>query len=125
METKFLDIVLNGIAWWIVITVLLIIIVVLGVRLLGRYLKHKEVPRKHLDLILYLGGLALLTGILAQVTGFISALNAIIRAADISFALAISGLKISFYLPCYGLIVSGFSLLAVTILRWRAGKPDA
>ena len=123
METTFLDILLNGILWWIMISVLFIAIIFMSTRSIIQKFNHKEVTKRQRDIILYLGGLSLLTGILAQVTGFISALNAIIRAADISFALVIDGLKDSFYLPCYGLIVLVFSLLAAMGLR-MAGKQE-
>ncbi len=117
MEHKFLDVVINDVIWWIIISGFALTILFLTGKTFLKKNKTKEESERNSQTILYLGILAFLTGILAQTLCLISGLNAIIRAGDISFALVVDWLKNSFYLSVYGLIVFILSLIIGLIFK--------
>ncbi len=110
METDFLDVTLNDPIWFILITVGLIATLAMAVKLFFVQ-KNAEKKKRTLHAVLYIGGLSFLFGVLSQILGLISALDAITRAADISFGMVTDGLKTSFYFPAYGLTVFALALL--------------
>ena len=117
MEDKFLDVVLNDTYWWIIISTLFVSVLVYMIKLVRQRISNTTITGKQIETLMFLGLLSFLIGILAQIKGFISALDAIIRAADISFGMVVAALKTSFYLPYYGLIVLIFSMIGALIFR--------
>ncbi len=109
--------------WWIIISAMLLTVLILFFKLILQPKKTNKAPEEKVHNILYIGGLACLTGILSQVIGLIGAINAIIEAADVSFGILLNGLKKSFYLPGYGLIVLILSLIFVLLIKNLQKEP--
>jgi len=81
--------------------------------------------RRGLALVFQLGMLGFFLGVLAQAVGLVGALKAIQAAADVSPAIIMGGLQVSFYAPILGLVVLVVSLVAWAGLRYRADVLDA
>jgi len=96
---------------------LLVLILILGIQKFIRYFGPAgpaELPfhRSH-HAVLFLGIFSLVWGVFTQLIGIVIALNEIIKAADISPALVIMGLRNSFVAPVFG-----FSILVLSALIW-------
>ncbi len=113
----------GGIPFMSVLTVLLIgILIVFFVTCYALYFKASPKPAKTKNLVLsviYLGSFAAVFGIFAQGFGIMSALSAIQEAADVSFGLIVSGIKISMFAPLYGVVIFLFSSVLWFILKTR------
>ena len=88
----------------------------------------KVYSTRNLNFILLFSSLSLALGLLSQITGIVQALSAIIKAADISPAIIMGGLKVSFYAPIWGLLIFMVFLTIWFILKeiivWKKSKTN-
>ena len=114
-----MDFIIKGGAYF-TIPILLMGIVNLGLFIwLGNLkLKQGDFKKKHLDLIMFLGGFSLIHGIFGQVLGFYQAAGAIQQAGEISPALIWGGFKVSLIAP-----IMGFVVLLISGIMWFILKP--
>ncbi len=91
---------------------------VLFIWLGSQKLKKVDFNKKHLDLIMFLGGFSLIFGMFGQVVGMYSAAGAIQTAGDISPALIWGGFKVSMIAP-----IMGFVVLLVSSIMWFILRP--
>ena len=100
---------------------LLVLIVILGIKKFIRYFGSTgpaimPFHRSH-HAVLFLGIFSLVWGAFTQLLGIVIALNEIIKAADISPALVIMGLRNSFIAPVFGVCILVLSALIWGILH--------
>lgn len=81
-------------------------------------LSGKEIVRKRLDLILFLGSFSLIFGIFGQVLGFYQAAGAIQEAKEISPLIIWGGFRVSLIAP-----IMGFIVLLISSIFWFILKP--
>ena len=80
----------------------------------------KPVMTKNLTLgVIYLGGFSAIWGILAQGIGIWFALTEIQKAADVSPAIIMGGIKVSMIAPLYGIVIFLISSVLWFILKTR------
>lgn len=111
------------------LTFLLIGLSVLGVLLYGPYLiiqlygiKKKNVKKTNIDAMLVLGVIAFISGILNQIAGMIEALEAIIKANDVSPQIVMGGIIESFKIPvfCAFIFIIGLVFWYFAKRKWEA-----
>ena len=112
----------GGIFLWVQILVILLILVLAAIKFRQYYgsdsLGSLPFHKSH-HAILFLGIFNVVWGMFTQVLGFVQALNAIIAAADVSPALIMEGLKVSFISPLIGLVTVLIAALLWAILQSR------
>lgn len=103
-----------------VIFCLWIVVIVLSVRLVV-YVRSdgfdKDKFMKRNNQILFFGSLAFLFGLLHQVIGMLEALSIIETAKDISPAMVMGGLRVSFLAPVYGFVLFMISYIVWFVFR--------
>ena len=99
------------------ISILAIVALVITILKVVQLIVKKTTDLKYLDFIRMSGSLALALGFLLQIIGITQALEAIREAADISPAIVMQGVLVSFYAPIWGMIVFIFSLLLWYVLK--------
>lgn len=102
---------------------ILVVILILGIQKFIRYFGSQgpnTLPflRSH-HAILFLGIFSFVWGTFTQLVGIVIALNEIIKAADISPQLVITGLRNSFIAPVFGLCTMLLSALVWAILHGK------
>jgi len=107
----------GGVPFTIPILLMGITNIVLFVWLLNLKTRKTDFNKKHLDLIMFLGGFALIYGIFGQVMAFYQAAGSIQQAGEISPSLMWGGFKVSLIAPIMGLIVLFISGIMWFILR--------
>lgn len=112
----------GGIFLWVQILVIILMLVLAAIKFRQYYgsdsLESLPFHKSH-HAILFLGIFNLVWGMFMQVLGFVQALNAIIAAADVSPALIMEGLKVSFISPLIGLVTVLIAALLWAILQSR------
>jgi ABC-type polysaccharide/polyol phosphate export permease len=105
-------------------TFLLIGLSILGVVIYGPvltiklyWLKKKTIKKTNIDAMLVLGVIVFISGILNQIAGMIQALEAMIKATDISPAIVMGGIIESFKIP----ILCAFVLI-ISLILWYFNK---
>jgi ABC-type polysaccharide/polyol phosphate export permease len=105
-------------------TFLLIGASILGVLVYGPYLsiqlyllKKKTIKKTNIDSMIVLGVVVFISGILNQIAGMIQALEAMIKATDISPQLVMGGIIESFKIPILCALV-----LIVSLVFWYFNK---
>jgi ABC-type polysaccharide/polyol phosphate export permease len=88
---------------------------VLTIKLYG--LKKKTIKKTNIDAMLVLGVIVFISGILNQIAGMIQALEAMIKATDISPAIVMGGIIESFKIP----ILCAF-ILIISLVLWYFNK---
>ncbi|MBN1542894.1 MotA/TolQ/ExbB proton channel family protein [candidate division KSB1 bacterium] len=83
------------------------------------FIRREKSGERGLNAILFWGGFSAVLGLLGQMLGVYFALNAIMRASDISPQIVAMGLSISYLPSLFGFYILIFSLLAWFILRAR------
>lgn len=90
----------------------------------GLFLKREAVQglKMRIQAIPSMGLFALISGILGQLIGLYEAFSAIERAADISPAIVVGGLKVSMITTLYGFLIFLFALILYFILQWACSR---
>lgn len=110
------------------ITFVLIALSILGVIIYGSYLsiqlyglKKKTVKKTNIDSMLILGVIAFMSGILNQIAGIIQALEAVIKASDVSPTIMMGGIIESFKIPvlCAFILIIALIFWYVNKLKWE------
>ncbi len=79
-------------------------------------------PESGINAIIFWGGIALVLGFFAHFYGVYMAMNAIVRASDISPAIVAMGYTMSLTSIIFALLIFLFSAIAWFVLRWRFKK---
>jgi ABC-type polysaccharide/polyol phosphate export permease len=105
-------------------TLLLIGVSILGVLVYGSYLsiqlylfKKKTIKKTNIDSMIVMGVVVFVSGILNQIAGMIQALEAMIKATDVSPQLVMGGIIESFKIP----VLCAFVLI-VSLVFWYFNK---
>jgi len=99
----------GGYFFTIPIFVMGIVSLLLFLWLISQRAYQKEINRKHIDLILFLGSFSLAYGILGQITGLYQAAGILQTGGEISPTLIWGGVRVSLIAPIMGFIVLLFS----------------
>ena len=112
----------GGVFLWIQVFVIIAILVITAIKF-RQYFGNSNLAslpyHKSHHTILFLGFFNLVWGMFTQVLGIVQALDAVIAAADVSPALIIEGLKVSFIAPLVGLITLLIAAVLWAILQGR------